>query len=473
MNTIDNSKIRLRYAPSPTGKLHIGGARTALFNYLYAKNQNGMFFIRIEDTDLQRNLEYGESEQIDNLKWLGIEPDIYPEHTHGLEEFNLLRQSERLEIYNKYVDELLEKGHAYECYCSAEELEQERERQLANGVKAPKYSRKCLYENNKKEGVTPVIRLKMPENEDLTWIDGVRGKITINSNDIEDWVIRKSNNVPTYNFANVVDDHLMKVSHVMRGEEHISNTPKQVHLYQLFGWEVPHFSHLTIITGENNKKLSKRDNTIIQFITDYRERGYHSEAIFNFLALLGWSPKTEEEIFTKEQLIEIFNIENFSNAPSKFNLDKLKWTNNYYLQRISSEEAFKFLARFLDKRILEIFSKENQQKIIDIFRPQLHEGQELKELSKIFVEKHDSDLLNNYNIDINLLKQLLKTKLSNVNQWDKASITNIFKEIGTELNIKGKDLFMPIRIVFTGQEHGPNLGEALEIIGKDNSIKRI
>ncbi len=468
-----SKEIRLRYAPSPTGKLHIGGARTALFNYLYAKRNKGIFFLRIEDTDLERNLEYGESEQVDNLKWLGIEPDVYPGHTMGHEEFNLLRQSERLEIYNKYIDELIEKGLAYECYCSSEELEQNREAQLARGVKAPKYSRKCLAGNNKKEGINPVIRFKMPDNVDVTWNDGVRGNVTINSNEIEDWVMRKSNNLPTYNFANVIDDHFMKVSHVMRGEEHISNTPKQILLYKALGWDVPHFSHLTIIIGENNKKLSKRDETIIQFITDYRERGYLPEAIFNFLSLLGWSPKSEEEIFSKEQLIEIFNMENFSNAPSKFNLDKLKWTNNYYLQRLGVEEAFEFLARFLDARILEIFSKEEQSKIIEIFRPQLHEGRELTELSKMFVKKPSNDLIKKYSINEEEFKSILKTKLESIQEWNKQNITSVFKEIGSDLNLKGKELFMPIRILLTGQEHGPNLGESLEIIGKENSIKRI
>ena len=238
------SKPRLRYAPSPTGRLHIGGARTALFNYLYAKHMDGDFIVRIEDTDIERNIKDGEKSQIDNLIWMGMEPDYYP----GKEdETGPFRQSERFDVYNKYVDFLLKNGFAYECWCSKEDLDKERN-EANNNKKAYKYSRKCLNNPIKKEGQKPSIRIKMPENEILEWDDGVRGKIAINSNDIGDWVIMKSNGIPTYSFANVIDDHLMKITHVMRGEEHISNTPKQIHRYKLFGWKHPNFLHLTIIT---------------------------------------------------------------------------------------------------------------------------------------------------------------------------------------------------------------------------------
>ncbi len=473
---MNDKQVRLRYAPSPTGKLHIGGARTALFNYLYAKHNKGLFIVRIEDTDTARNIETGESEQIDNLKWLGIEPDIYPDHNQNLEEFKFLRQSERLEIYNKYVNELLEKGLAYECWCSPEELEAEREAQKAKGIKAPKYSRKCLHNPIPKENVTPLIRLKMPDSGEFSWNDGVRGKISFAAEEIEDWVIRKSNGLPTYNFANVIDDHLMKITHVMRGEEHISNTPKQIYLYQLFNWDIPKFIHLTIIIGENNKKLSKRDETIFQFVSDYNERGYLPKAIFNYLSLLGWSPKNEEEIFSKEELISIFNIEGLSKAPSKFDLDKLRWTNNYYFMQMKTEEAFKILKPYLDYRMRNMYSDDQKKDIIMLFKDQLHEGIELYNLSNIFYVKdylspQEEELLVSFETAKPLLVAL--QQLQHVNEWNKDNIKQAIKEIGKKVNAKGKGLFMPIRLIVTGREHGPDLMQILTILGKKEVLKRI
>ncbi len=468
-------EIRLRYAPSPTGKLHIGGARTALFNYLYAKHTGGKFIIRIEDTDLKRNLVDGEAEQIDNLKWLGVEPDYYPGKSDNHEELALLRQSERTSIYQKYAQKLLEQGHAYKCYCTKEELEIEHQAQKDAGVKSPKYSKKCLLNHIEKPGAPFSIRLKMPANKDIFWNDGIRGKVTVNSDEIEDWVMIKTNGIPTYNFANVIDDYLMKITHVVRGEEHISNTPKQLYLYELLGWEAPTFVHLTVIIGENNKKLSKRDTSVIQFISDYRERGYLPKAIFNFLSLLGWSPKTEEEIFGKEQLINLFTFEGCSKSSSKFDLDKLKWTNNYYLQLLSKEEAFSFLETFLPKEIKTKYSLETQKEIVELYRPQLKEGIELNELASIFVKpKIMLEEERNYFENEAKVKEISQFILENIDsvEWTIEPIKAFIKTLGKALEIKGKHLYQPIRLMLFGEEHGPALSELLLLLGKEEVIKR-
>lgn len=296
-------EVRVRYAPSPTGHLHIGNARTALFNYLFARHFDGKFIIRIEDTDQKRNVAGGEESQLKYLKWLGLDWD---EGADVGGDVGPYRQMERLDIYNKYINELLEKGLVYKCYMTEEELEEEREEQRARG-EMPKYSgaHRDLTDEQiaqfESEGRKPSIRIRVPENVTYTFNDIVRGQISFESNDIGDWVIVKKNGIPTYNFAVVVDDHLMGISHVLRGEEHISNTPRQMMIYEAFGWEPPKFGHMTLILNEERKKLSKRDQHIVQFIEQYKDMGYLPESLFNFITLLGWSPVGEEEIFDQKK----------------------------------------------------------------------------------------------------------------------------------------------------------------------------
>src|SRR5690625_3105803 len=309
-------EVRVRYAPSPTGHLHIGNARTALFNYLYARHFGGKMIIRIEDTDDKRNVAGGEESQLKFLKWLGVDWD---EGADVGGDYGPYRQMERLDIYQKYIDELLERDLAYECYMTEEELEKEREEQRAQG-QVPKYSgAHCnLTEEEReafrKEGRKPSIRLRVPKNRTYTFHDMVRGNISIESSDYGDWVIVKKDGIPTYNFVVAIDDYLMKITHVLRGEEHISNTPRQMMIYDAFDWEAPTFGHMTLILNEDRKKLSKRDQHIVQFIEQYKNLGFLPEALFNFITLLGWSPVGEEEIFTKEKLIDIFDPEILSTS---------------------------------------------------------------------------------------------------------------------------------------------------------------
>ncbi len=459
-------KTITRYAPSPTGSLHLGGARTAIFCYLYAKHNKGEFLFRLEDTDIDRNLVGGEENQLDGLKWLGINPDFYP----GKEgEFGPLRQSERLEIYDKYAKELVEKGHAYYCNCSKERLEKLREEQQKEGMFSFRYDGKCFKEKVKNtKGAS--IRLHVPKGKIFKWDDGVRGEISVPSESIGDWVIVKSNGIPTYNFANVVDDNLMKVTDVMRGEEHISNTPKQLHLYEIFNWETPRFHHLTIIINDNGKKLSKRDESVMQFIHLYKETGYLPEAVLNFLSLLGWSPKNEEEIFDKNKLIELFDISGLSKSPSKFDIEKLKWINNTYIKKLNDVELKEFLIPFSNN--IFNFSEEIQDKIRKLFQPQLREGREFEELTKLFTNNYE-DVEKDFIEEHSLILKNLKEKLPKIINWNLETIKEMIKTISDETNLKGKNLLLPIRIFISREKSGPELAQVINILGKEETIKRV
>ncbi len=329
-----STKVRVRYAPSPTGHLHIGNARTAIFNYLFARHHGGEFIIRIEDTDVKRNVAGGEESQLKYLKWLGVDWD---ESIDRPSEYGPYRQTERLDIYRAHTQQLLDRQIAYPCYCTEEELEREREEQSARG-ETPKYSGKCRRlsaEEREKlaaEGRAASIRFTVPVDRTYTFQDIVKGEISFKSDDFGDFVIVKKDGIPTYNYAVAVDDHLMAISHVLRGEDHITNTPRQLMVYEAFDWTPPEFGHMTLIVNDQRKKLSKRDESIVQFIQQYDELGYLPEALFNFITLFGWSPEGEEEIFGREQLIEIFNANRLSKSPAVFDTAKLSWLNQHYLK---------------------------------------------------------------------------------------------------------------------------------------------
>ncbi len=471
-------KVRVRYAPSPTGHLHIGNARTALFNYLYAKHLGGSFIIRTEDTDAKRNVEGGEESQLNYLKWLGIKWD---EGADIGGEYGPYRQMERLDIYQKYVDELLERGLAYKCYMTEEELEQEREEQRANG-QVPKYSgaHRDLTEEQieqfEAEGRQPSIRFRVPDQKTYTFQDIVREKITFESSDFGDWVMVKKNGIPTYNFAVAIDDHLMEISHVLRGEEHISNTPKQMMIFDAFGWEPPQYGHMTLILNENRKKLSKRDEHILQFIEQYKNLGYLPEALFNFIALLGWSPVGEEEIFTQEQFIEIFDPERLSTSPAIFDPAKLKWMNNQYIKQASLEEVVELSLPHLIAagRLSENMDEVTKQWAIDVIRlyhDQLSYGAEIVELTELFFKEdiqYDEDAMNVLKEE--QVPEVITGFLSQFEQIEQLSPDNIkaaIKATQKETKQKGKKLFMPIRVATTGQVHGPELPNAIHLLGPE------
>lgn len=478
-------EVRVRYAPSPTGFLHIGGARTALFNYLFAKHHNGKFIVRIEDTDIERNVEGGEASQLDNLRWLGIIPD---ETVDIGGPYAPYRQTERLDIYKKHAEELLERGLAYKCFCTAEELEASREAQRAKGIAAPTYDGKCRHLSQEEiaekeaQGVPYTLRFRVPENVTYKITDLVRGEVTFESKDVGDWVIVKANGIPTYNFAVVLDDHFMDITHVFRGEEHLSNTPKQMMIFDAFGWEYPKYGHMTLIVNADHKKLSKRDESIIQFVSQYKDLGYLPEAMFNFFALLGWSPEGEEEIFSKEQLIEIFDEKRLSKSPSMFDKNKLTWMNNQYIKKLPLEKVVDLALPHLQKAGLlpEELNEEQKDwatKLIALYHNQMSYGAEIVELSSQFfkdeVEYDEEAKAVLAGEQVPAIVESFKNQLGSLETFDAPSIKAAIKNVQKETGAKGKNLFMPIRVMTTGQTHGPELPNAIELIGKEKILARL
>lgn len=479
-----SNDIRVRYAPSPTGHLHIGNARTALFNYLFARNKGGKFIIRIEDTDQKRNIEGGEQSQLTYLKWLGIDWDEGIDKDGG---YGPYRQSERNDIYQKYYNQLLESGQAYKCYCTPEELEAEREEQIAR-KEMPRYSGKCRHltaEDRKKleaEGREPSIRFKVPSGRVFAFNDMVKNEVSFDSDGIGDFVIVKKDGIPTYNFAVAVDDHLMEISHVLRGDDHISNTPKQLMVYDAFGWEPPVFGHMTLIVNENRRKLSKRDETIIQFIEQYADLGYIPEALFNFIALLGWSPEGEEEIFSRQELIDIFDASRLSKSPALFDKHKLAWTNNQYMKKQDLDRVVELAMPHLKKAGLvpEQPSPEEQKwarSLIALYQEQMSYGAEIVELSKQFFQddiqfgEEEKAVLEEEQVQEVL--QAFYNQISDLEPFEASEIKKAMKSVQKETGHKGKKLFMPIRVAVTGEMRGPELPNAIELLGKEKVKLRL
>lgn len=476
-------KVRVRYAPSPTGHLHIGNARTALFNYLYAKNLDGDFIIRIEDTDIARNIENGEQSQLDNLKWLGVEWDESIDKGGNYGPYNQLKRHEE-GIYQEVVDQLLANGSAYKCFCTSQELEDAAELQKANG-EIPKYTGKCRHltaeqvAELEQSNLDYTIRFKVKADTDYTWEDMVKSNVTFNSKDVSgDFNIVKRDGIPTYNFAVVVDDHLMEISHVLRGEDHISNTPKQLMIYEAMGWEAPQFGHMTLIVNPQGKKLSKRDEGIVQFIEQYKNLGYLPTAMFNFITLLGWSPVGEEEIFSKEQFIEMFDAKRLSKSPAKFDVDKLMWINNNYIQRLTDDQYFELVKPFMIEAYPNTeYSEDQLMAIALLYKKQINYGKEIQNLISLFFK----DELELDDEAVEFMKQdgiiptidLLSEKITNLPELTVENFKATLKEIQAELGVKGKMLFMPSRIATTGQMHGPELGDTVALLGKTKVLANI
>ncbi|QTX02858.1 glutamyl-tRNA synthetase [Candidatus Phytoplasma luffae] len=436
-------EIRVRYAPSPTGFLHIGNVRTALFNYLFARHHKGKFIIRIEDTDLSRNLENSANSQLEQLKWLGIYWDEGPERGGS---YSPYKQSERLDIYQKYTKILLEK--------------------------------KLAYKEFQKDNDKFVVRFKVPLGLNYEFNDIIRGKVNFKSCDIEDWIIMKENGFPTYNYAVAIDDHLMKISHILRGEEHITNTPKQIMIYQSFGWNVPIFAHMSLILDKNKKKLSKRNNDVFQFIEKYISLGFLPEALLNFLFFLGCSPKTNKTILSYEEIISLFDEKRIVSSPAIFDEQKLLFINSQYLKKISLTELTEKTQSFFSKQKIILDSK-RLEKIVSLFKNRINYIQEIVDLYNYFFvnDKIESEVFlffKDYK-DLCFIQILNKLFLS-LNNFDFFSIQNIIIKFGELVNLKGKELFSMVRMVCTGKNHGPALIVYLELLGKDiilNNIQKL
>lgn len=483
------SDIRVRFAPSPTGYLHIGGLRTALYNYLFARANSGKFILRIEDTDRTRLVEDAIENLIKSLKWAGIDYDegVFIEDGKIVEkgEFGPYIQSNRLDIYKKYVDILIEKGYAYYCFCSKERLENLREEQRIKG-QVPKYDGLCRtipIEEAKKRieaGEEYVIRLKLPHDRNISFNDLVRGKVTINTDEIDDQVLMKSDGFPTYHLAVVVDDHLMGITHIVRGEEWLSSTPKHVYLYEAFGWDVPEFVHLPTVLNKDKKKLSKRQGDVS--VEDFRNRGYLPEGIVNYLALVGWSPEDNKEILNMDELIERFSFERVGKSGGIFDTDKLNWVNSHYVKEYSLEKLAELSIPFVEKSGL--ITKEKIEKnwdwylvLIDTVKESINKLEDIpEEIKFLFGEVEITEEDAREELQKEHVKDLLESFINVVNSHNEITLEiskTLMKEVQKQSGVKGKNLYMPIRAAISGNVHGPEMSNVIYLLGKEKLLNRV
>jgi len=467
--------VRVRVAPSPTGPLHLGTARTTLFNWLFAKSHNGKMVLRIEDTDLDRSKKEYEEDIINGLKWLGLDWDEGPD-VGG--QYGPYRQSERLKIYEKYLNKLFDEEKIYYCFCSKEQLEEDRQAMLSQGM-APKYSGRCrnLDPNETKKrverGEMAAIRFKVPPIE-VEFTDIIRGKITVNAELIGDIVIARNLRSPLFMFAGVVDDFEMKISHVIRGEDHINNTPKQILLQRALGFDEVKYAHLPLILTPERSKLSKRH--LETSLSDYRNEGFLPEALINFLAFLGWHPTEEKEIMSLEELIKEFDLRRVQKGGAAFNLVKLEWFNSQYIQKMDSRELLNRLENFIPKTWFE--NPNLLMKIIDVEKSRMHSLANFKNLAEPFFELpfYDKKLLSWKDTpDKDTLKNLkmLYEEISKIPAGDfkKKRLEQIIMPL-TEVWGRG-ELLWPLRVALSGREASAGPFELMDILGKDESLKRI
>lgn len=477
------NQIRLRFAPSPTGFLHIGNLRSALFGYFLAKNLKGDFILRIEDTDQKREVEGATKSLLEILSWAKIEFDEDP-HIGG--DYGPYIQTQRLDIYQEHIKTLIDKGEAYYCFCTAERLEEMRKKQEAN-KEAPKYDRYCRHlspeevEERIRKGEPYVIRQKMPINSCIEVYDELRGKIVFKSEDLDDHVLIKSNGIPTYQFANIVDDHLMKITHVTRGDEWLSSFPKNVLLFKAFGWPVPKYIHLPLLLNKGGGKLSKRQGDV--FVEDYKKKGYLPEAIINFCALLGWHPKDDQEILSLEEIIDKFSLEGMGVSPAIFDLEKLDYLNGQYIRKKSVQDLSALCKPYLIKEglINDETDEEFIEKVIAISQERLKKLEDISSLSHyLFMDEivYEENLLVWKSLSLEEVKNNLKEILELLkeveeNNWTKENLEKIVFAWLQENNKKNGDYLWPLRVSLSGQKNSPSPFELAWALGKEKSLARI
>ncbi len=487
------NKIRTRFAPSPTGFLHVGGLRSALYNYLFARKNGGEFILRIEDTDQKRYVEGALESLIKSLNWAGLAYDegIYLEGEKTLQkgDFGPYTQSKRLDIYRKYAEQLISEGKAYYCFCTPERLEKMRSNQTAQ-KQAPMYDKYCLEnlspdEINKKlsEKCPATIRLKVERGKDIIFNDLIRGKVSFKSDLIDDQILIKSDGYPTYHLASVVDDHLMEITHVIRGEEWLSSTPKHILLYAAFGWTPPEFAHLPLLLSPDRKKLSKRDGDVS--VEDYINKGYLKEAIMNFVALLGWNPGKGEtqEIFTPDELVQKFDLANVNKAGAVFDIQKLDWINSQYIKKLSIDELYNSSKKYFSEKDFYINasdekkSKEYLKKVLTIEQERLMNLSGVGEGHKFFFQEpvYEKELLRWKKMNDGELKNYLekaKNILENISNtdWTRENLEKILLEAAGE---KRGEFLWPLRAALTGEKKSPPPGEVAWVLGKEGTLKRL
>ncbi len=472
MNTLNTAVVRTRFAPSPTGFLHVGGARTALFNCLFATKHGGKFLLRIEDTDIPRSEKKNVQQIINDLQWLGINWDE-----------EIIFQSQRIDTYQQYAQQLVETDHAYLCFCTPEELKAKRKK----GDKAePAYlydgtCRKLSKEQvkNKLEKRLPhAIRFKVPQGP-TGWIDRVHDQITVSNSEIDDFILQRSDGSPTYQLAVVVDDHEMNINNIIRGDDHIPNTPKQILLYEAFGWQIPKFAHIPLILGADNKRLSKRHGATA--VGEFRARGYLPQALLNYLSLLGWSPGDDNEIMSVQEIKEKFTLKGISKKGAVFDETKLMWMNGHYIREMPDEQILPHVQNYLQstrKDQIEDVDHAYLMNVIRLVKNRVRLLTDFVDSASFFYEdpkKYDPKGVNKYlkKADIWMYISELTDKLVNISDYNETSIENLLRSLAEEKNISAAKIIHPVRLALTGKTASPGLFEMMEILGRDTVIRRL
>ena len=455
-------KVRTRFAPSPTGYLHLGGARTALFCWLFARKHEGEFVLRVEDTDRERSTDESVQAILDGMKWLGLDYDEGP-----------FFQTRRYDRYNEVIDELIDSGHAYRCYCSKERLDEMREQALAEKRK-PRYDGTCRERVEAVAGVDPVIRFKTPLDGVVVIDDLVKGRIEIDNAELDDLVIRRSDGNPTYNLSVVVDDADMKITHVVRGDDHINNTPRHIHIFNALGLQVPLFAHLPMILGDDNKRMSKRHGAVS--VMQYQKDGILPRAMLNYLARLGWS-HGDQEIFTIEELLDLFALEDCQRSGSVFDTTKLLWVNQQHMANQSDEELGQALSDALLANSVSVANGPSVSRVASVLKERAQSFAQMAEQADIFYK--DSVELDEKAAKKQLrpvalpVLEAIHAKLSVQDDWQAASLKTLLESVAEEQEIGFGKIGQPLRVAITGAGASPDIGDTLELIGKNRSLARI
>lgn len=454
--------IRTRFAPSPTGYLHVGGARTALFSWLYARKHGGRFVLRIEDTDLERSTDESVQAILDGMSWLGLDYDEGPFY-----------QTQRFDRYKEIIQQLMEQGDAYYCYCSKDELEDMREKQRANKEK-PRYDGRCRHLTAPKPGIDPVIRFKNPTSGSVVVKDMIRGDVEFKNAELDDLIIARPDGTPTYNLTVVVDDMDMQMTHVIRGDDHLNNSPRQINIFNALGAEPPKFAHVPMILGDDGARLSKRHGAV--GVMSYRDQGYLPEALLNYLVRLGWS-HGDQEVFSIQEMIEFFDIEDVNRAASSFNTEKLLWLNQQYIKNSPASHIAKHLAWHMEQRSVDLSAGPTLEQIAELYQERAKTLVEMADSSIFFYEKVSSydekAAKKNLNQTSLPLLQDMKTRLSQITDWLAEPIHTEIKVCAEKHEVGMGKVAQPIRVAITGNTVSPSLDVTLELLGRERTLEAI
>ena len=454
--------VKTRFAPSPTGDLHIGGARTALYSWLHARKEGGTFLLRIEDTDRERSTQASLDAILEGMAWLGLDYDEGP-----------IFQTDRFDRYAEVIQQLMDSGHAYHCYCSREELDAMREKQWANKEK-PRYDGRCRHRTEPVEGVEPVIRFRNPDEGDVVIKDLVKGDIVINNRELDDLVIARSDGTPTYNLTVVVDDIDMGMTHVIRGDDHINNTPRQINIMEALGATIPAFAHVPMILGDDGKRLSKRHGAV--GVMHYRDAGYLPEAVINYLIRLGWS-HGDQEVFTMEEMLKYFKLNDINGAASTFNTEKLNWMNQQYFKTLPAETIAGHLQWHIEKQGLDISNGPSLTDVIEGQRDRAKNLVDFVETSRYFFEDFDGydekAQKKQFKAGVDATLQFIHDKLSAMPEWNPESIDAVIKASCEELELGMGKVGPPLRLAVAGTPMSPSLDVTLNLVGRERTLARI